>query len=484
MKIRSIRFNAAMNTLLTASNMLVSLITVPYVTRVLSVEGYGNVTFAQSLSTWLSAFCLMGVATYGIRECARARDDERELVTTVLELLVIVSVCTVVVLCIFAIGIFCLPRLRQLSSLMWMFLVSTLLLSYGVEWYYQALEQYSYITARSILFKMLSLMLTFVLVRKPSDWLVYGAIVALVTCGNNIFNLFRLIRTVNWSMASPINIKRHVRPLASFACLSIASSVYLNLDSVILGFSCADNYEVGIYQLAVKIKGVMWSVLNAVLAVFIPRLSNYMATGNTAHFIVLLKKGAQLTLNISFALFGFLLVAGGPVSVFISGPSFSAATLPVQIIGAVNFFSCMSYFIGLCILTPMGMENQLAIGNMIGVPISLVLNIVLDPVLGAIGAAVSILIAEMCIFSYQFYCVRGMGSRLFPVKNTMKIILGNVIALVLGSLVRDAIGFASPFASVLACVAVYFGVLALILIIVREDMAASIVDKALQRENK
>ena len=112
------------------------------------------------------------------------------------------------------------------------------------------------------------------------------------------------------------------------------------------------------------------------------------------------------------------------------------------------------------------------------------MNIVLDPVLGAIGAAVSILIAEICIFSYQLYCVRGMGSRLFPVKNTMKIILGNVIALVLGSLVRDTIGFASPFASVLACVAVYFGVLVLILIIVREDMAASIADKALQRENK
>ena len=72
-KLRSVKFNAVMNTLLTASNMIVNLITVPYVTRVLSVEGYGNVTFAQSISTWLSALCLMGVGTYGIRECAKAR---------------------------------------------------------------------------------------------------------------------------------------------------------------------------------------------------------------------------------------------------------------------------------------------------------------------------------------------------------------------------------------------------------------------------
>ena len=73
----SVKFNAVMNTLLTASSMLVSVITVPYVTRVLSVEGYGDVTFAQNVSQWLSAMCLIGVPTYGLRECARVRDDPR-----------------------------------------------------------------------------------------------------------------------------------------------------------------------------------------------------------------------------------------------------------------------------------------------------------------------------------------------------------------------------------------------------------------------
>ena len=92
MKSHSVKFNAVMNTLLTASNMLISVITLPYVTRVLSVEGYGDVTFAQSLSTWLSALCLVGIPTYGIRECARVRDDPQALARTVKELLSIVSV--------------------------------------------------------------------------------------------------------------------------------------------------------------------------------------------------------------------------------------------------------------------------------------------------------------------------------------------------------------------------------------------------------
>ena len=153
----SVKFNAVMNTLLTASSMLVSVITVPYVTRVLSVEGYGDVMFAQNVSQWLSAMCLIGVPTYGLRECARVRDDPREMARVVRELLVIITIFTAVVLAGFGVSILIVPRFRQIAALMWVFLVSTLLLSYGVEWYFQAIEQYKYITIRSMVFKMLSL---------------------------------------------------------------------------------------------------------------------------------------------------------------------------------------------------------------------------------------------------------------------------------------------------------------------------------------
>ena len=94
-----------MNTILTASNMLIGVITIPYITRTLSVEGYGNVTFAQNISQWLSALCLVGIPTYGVRECARARDDPRKLASVVRELLAIITVCTLTVLACFALAI-------------------------------------------------------------------------------------------------------------------------------------------------------------------------------------------------------------------------------------------------------------------------------------------------------------------------------------------------------------------------------------------
>lgn len=472
---KSVKINAVLNTILTTSNMIVSLVTVPYVTRVLSVDGYGNVTFAQSISSWLSTLCLAGVGTYGIRECARARDDPFALATTVKELLIIVTVCTGTVLGAFAVAIGLVPRLAELAPLMWIFLVSTLLLSYGVEWYYQAIEEYEYITARSVLFKAASLVLTFLLVRNSGDYIVYGAILALVTCGNNLLNLVRLVRTLDWGAAKKVRVGRHIRPLLSFAALSISSSVYLNLDSVILGMVSNSNYEVGLYQLAVKLKGVMWSVLNAVLGVLIPRLSNLVGSGRMTEYRALLGKGSALTVDVCTALAGYFAIFAGPIAVLVSGEDFAGAAPAIRIIGVVNLFSCLSYLIGLCVLTPLGRERDLAVGNLVGVPVSLVLNLVLDPVLGSVGAALSILCAEAVIFAVQLWKAKDYSMELFGVRNVAKVIVGNAAAVAVSLVALGMVDGMPADTGIVLSLLVYFGPLLVVLAALREDGAREVI---------
>lgn len=450
-KIRSVKFNALMNTLLTASNMLVSLITIPYVTRILSVERLGDVSFAQSVSTWVSALCLVGINVYGVRECAKVRDDEHELARVVRELLTIITITTAVSLTGYAIAIVTVPSFASLAPLMWMFLVGTLMLSYGVEWFYQGIEQYSYITARSVVFKVAALVATILLVRRPEDYLVYGGILALVTCGNNLLNLLRLNKLVDIRHVRDVNIRRHFRPLAAFGAQSIAQAVYLSFDSTLLGILASGNYQVGLYQLATKLKAVMFQVLNAVLGVFIPRLSHHLAVGDDKAFGQLLRTGFGITINVCVAIAFYLGVFAGPVVIFISGESFAEAALPVRIIGIVNLISCLSYFIGLCILTPLGRERQLAMSNMVGVPLSMILNFLLDPVYGAVGAASALLVSEVVILSVQVWCSRDVLSRFVRPLDVMRVLAscgaGTVLAIVVAWVV-DSVIPSSTFAIV------------------------------------
>ena len=454
-RIRSVKFNAVMNTLLTASNMLASVITIPYVTRVLTVEGYGDVSFAQSVSAWLSAFCLMGINVYGVRECAKRRDDPKALAKIVRELLALITISTVVVLGLFAVAIPLVPQFSRLAPLMWMFLVGTLLLSYGVEWFYQGIEQYSYITERSVAFKLISLVATFLLVRSPDDYLVYGAIIAVVMCGNNLFNLLRLHRMVNLREPVRLNLRSHLRPLAAFATQSIASAVYLSFDSTILGIMSAGNYQVGLYQLATKLKAVMFQVLNAVLGVLIPRLSYHLKNDDRQAFLLLLTKGLGITLNICAAICGYLLVFAEPVVVLVSGEGFADAAGPLRLIGIVNFLSCVSYFFGMCVLAPLGRERELATANLAGVPVSVVLNLALDARLGAMGAALSILASELVIFIVLGWCSRDVLAQFASPLSLVKVLASNAVAFLASIAFVTVVGEGAGVLLAVAGLAVY-----------------------------
>lgn len=433
-KQHSVKFNAVMNTILTSSTMLINLVTLPYVTRTLSVEGYGNVNFAQSLSSWLSTLCVVGVPTYAVRECARVRDDPKVLTQTVKEMLAIISFFTIFVLGIFAICILSVPRLVALAPLMWLFLVSTLLLSYGVEWYFQAVEQYEYITVRSIAFKFLSLVAILLFVHHPNDWLIYGAILALVTSGNNVFNIIRLLHDVPVWNSTDMNLHKHIKPLFSYAVMSISSSIYLFFDTVLLGMLNSNNVQVALYQLAAKLKGLCWSIVNAVIGVLIPRLS-YYAKKDIVKYNALLERGFGFLLNMCIGATAYLFIFASPLVVLISSSKYISATVPVQIIGFVNFFSCMSYFIGLCVLSPLGRESAFARANLVGVPISLLLNLLLDNRFGAVGAAVSILVAEVGIFLKQVSSSYDILKKVIVWSHVVKTVASHLFAFLISVLV-------------------------------------------------
>lgn len=383
-----------MNTLLTASNLIVALITIPYVSRVLSVERLGDVSFAQSVSTWASALCLLGVNVYGMRECARVRDDARELARVVKELLVIITATTSVVMIGFAAAIFVVPSFASVAPLMWMFLVGTLMLSYGVEWFYQGIEQYSYITVRSVVFKMLAFAATLLFVRRPGDYLVYGAILALVTCGNNLFNLVRLHKLLDFKSVGRLDVRRHIRPLMVFGAQAIAQSVYLSFNSTMLGVLSHGNYQVGLHQLAVKIEHVQCSVVGAVTGVFVPRIAHDQMADDVVGFRRLVRTGFGFTMNICLAVMYHLLVFAESVVLFVSGEAFAGAVTPVRIICAVSFMSCVGYFVAMCILSPLGRERQMAMSSIAAAPVSVVLNLLLDGPFGAVGVGVALLATE------------------------------------------------------------------------------------------
>ena len=132
-KQQSLKKNFFMNAILTMSNFIFPLITFPYVSRVLLPAGTGKVSFATSLISYFSLFAQLGIPTYGIRTCAKVRDNREELTRTAHELLFINLIMCVISYCALALALISVPRLREDRALYIVVSFTIILTSIGME---------------------------------------------------------------------------------------------------------------------------------------------------------------------------------------------------------------------------------------------------------------------------------------------------------------------------------------------------------------
>ena len=152
-KIQTVKKNFIMNFILTAANFIFPIVTFPYVSRILLAEGTGKVAFAASIASYFSMIdCLRDSNLWHTLQCAEYANDKDKLNKTVQELLIIHMSATSLALMFYFISVFIVPELYKEKTLMLINSLSILLNVFGVNWLYQALEQYSYITYRSIIF--------------------------------------------------------------------------------------------------------------------------------------------------------------------------------------------------------------------------------------------------------------------------------------------------------------------------------------------
>ena len=405
-KQKSIKVNFVMNIILTLSSFVFQLITFPYISRILLPEGTGKVSFAISLINYFAIFANLGIPTYGIRACAKIRDNKEELTKTAQELLIInLVMCAFSYIVLFATLIF-VPKFREDRVLYMIVSLNIILTCIGMEWIYKALEQYTYITVRSIIFKFIALSAMFLFVHKKSDYMVYGGITVLASSASYILNFINVHQYISLKPIRHYDFKRHLKTVGIFFAMSCATTVYLNLDAVMLGFMTTE-VDVGYYDAAVKIRKILLSIVSALGTVLLPRVSYYIENTMLEKFRSTVKKA-----------FSFVLLAALPVTVyfilfaqegifFLSGSAYAGAIVPMQIIMPTVLLVGITNIMGIQMLVPLGRERVVLLSEIAGAVFDVSVNLLLIPRYAAIGVAIGTLGAEAVVLIVQYIALRG-----------------------------------------------------------------------------
>lgn len=473
-KIKSVKYNFIMNFILTATQFIFPLITFPYVSRVLGAAALGKVSFASSVANYFMMVASLGIPTYGIRACAQVRDDKDKLSRTVKEIFIINTSATALAVIAYVISIYMVPKFADNRMLFVINGLNIMLNMFGMNWLFRALEQYDYITIRSILFKVISVVLMFLLVRQQQDYVLYGAITVFAAVGSYALNFVRVKKIINTKVCGPYQLKRHIKPIFILFAQSLAVSIYTNLDVVMLGFLKTD-IDVGYYNAAIKIKTILLSLVTSLANVLLPRMSYYAKHKMHKEFFSMMLKTLNLTALMAIPLSMYFVLFGKESILLLAGNGYLGAVLAMQIITIAVIPNGLTGVLGVQVLTALEKEKYVLYSVVIGAIVDFGLNLIMIPKYGAAGAAGATMIAEFMVLLVQVICARDL---LHDIKGNLRFIRYMILS-ILASLVSCRVklfDIESSLVVLLLSAMVFFGAYGIGLLIIKEETIVELVD--------
>ena len=408
--------------------MLFPLITFPYACRVIEPEGIGQVNFFSSIIGYISLFTCLGIPMYAVREIARDRNDVVKMNRTAVEILLLHSLLSFAGYLIVAILCLTVPQIKVDIPLFLILSLTIFFTAIGCEWFYQGIEDFKYITIRGLIVKVVSVALLFLFVKTKDDLIYYGAYTVIGILGGNIFNFFRLRKYIHKEniIFSKLNISRHIKPVLQVFSFNVVTSVYLQLNPVLLGFF-KGALAVGYFTAATKIMYVVMKLSSCLGVVMMPRTSNLIAEHKEDEFNKLIQKSYDFTIAISLPLTCGLLVAAPYIIKVLCGQEFIPATFASQIIAPIILMVGISNVMGIQVLYPKGKIKTVIHCCLIGAIVDLLLNIILIPFFSYDGTAIAYLGAEVATtVSMYLIAKRDLPIHFFK-KSHIDYLLGSVL---------------------------------------------------------
>lgn len=404
----SLSLNFILNSLVAFFSMLFPILIFPYASRILHPEYVGRVSFAESIIAYFLLFSQMGIPTYGTREIAKLRTNRKELIDLTSQLFLINFLMALSSYIVLLLASYLLPRLHEDRLLYRIMGLSLFMNAMSMDWLYKGLEQYGVLAKRSLGFKILSLLLIFLLIHKQEDYLMYGFLYVFAIYGAGILNFCSAYCDVLRGQIHFRDIisglkyafQKHLSHIVVFFAMTCATTVYTHLDTVMVGV-ISGNTELGYYNAAVKIKILLVAITTSLGTVLVPRITTCIMDRKAEALRRYIRITFLFTASFSLLSLIFFECFTTQSILLLSGQEFMPAVPAMKVIMLTVPLIGFSNLTGLEILVPFHKEKIVLYSEVFGAAVDFVMNLMLIPKYGSAGAAVGTGIAELSVLSLQ-----------------------------------------------------------------------------------
>ena len=392
--------NVFYNILFALAQVLLPLITFPYLARILGPSNLGSLNFAESFARYFVLLAAVGIPVYGVRMIAKNNHDKIALSKTFWEIFLINFIVTIGLSVIFIFSIFYIEKLagdKVLFTWSLLFFISQVFL---FEWLFAGMNQFKFIALRYFIIRLLFIVGVFVFIKQNTDYQKYMAlqVAASILVSLVNFNYLRQYIIFDKNIFKQLNLRQHTKPLLVLFLTLFSISIYLSLDTVLLGF-LADNESVGYYSSVLKLNKIIIAVLASISAAMFPKINSLYQSGEIEKFTEMIRKGFYLIISIGIPT--MIIVFGCAPQIL--GEGYERSILPLQITAPLILIVSLSSIFGFQVLNALSKDREILISAIIGMLLSILLTFVLVSKYKEIGEAITILLTELAVCGAFIY---------------------------------------------------------------------------------
>ncbi|WP_192986675.1 oligosaccharide flippase family protein [Carnobacterium mobile] len=394
----SLKKNFVYNLIYQMLVVITPLITSPYISRKLGAEGIGIYSFTYTIANYFLIFAMLGVTNYGNRSIAKVRNDKLKRSKTFWSIYFFQLFLSIISSIIYIIYLVFLNNVNLIIAIIQILLVLSAVVD--ISWLFFGLELFKITTIRSIGIKIVTVFSIFIFVNDPSDLWKYTLIMV-----GSIFMLQAIMwpflkKYITWIKPNLSEILVHIKPNIILFIPVIAISLYKWMDKIMLGY-LGNMTDLGYFENAEKIINIPISLITALGTVMLPRMSHLVAQGDISTSRSINEKSMLFVIFMSSGMsFGIVAVSDAFVPLFF-GNEFLPAIQIIKFLAPTMILISWANVIRTQYILPNSKEKGYIVSVFSGATVNLIINIILIPNFGAVGAAVGTLCAELTVTIVQ-----------------------------------------------------------------------------------
>jgi len=470
----SIKKNFAYSSALTIANYIFPLIVYPYISRVLGVTNIGICNFIDSIINYFILFSMMGINTMALREVAKSRNNKQTLSSTFSNILILNTISTIIVLVILLVLTFTIPKLTEYKDMMIIGGVKVLFNYLLIEWLYKGLENFKYITLRTISVRFFYVISVFIFVHKAEDYPIFYLLTTIMTIVNAVINLSHSRKYVTFKLSN-INLKPYLSSFFILGFYSLLTSTYIAFNIMYLGFVSGET-EVGYYTTATKLQNIILALYSAFTGVMLPRLSSLYAQNEIDEVKRLCHKSVDILFLFIFPLIVITVTFAPQIITLLFGPGYEKSIPLLQLSTPLLFIIGYEQILVIQILMSMKKDKAVMINSSLASIVAIIGNILIVPKLQSLGSIIVWILCELTIFVSANLFAKKYIKFFFPFKKLAKYILITLPIFVIAYFL-SMINILHIFNIIIGVIVVFVYYFIVYVVIMKNDFIVSLIDK-------